>query len=143
MKKSIELVGVGTVLPLSKGTGLHIKKKLFHLDQLTDGSWRVTFTASLLPDGDDVLQGVSIAVKGKEAEASFQYNDGHDPLAMRITKLAPIVPRKDQPKDVPMPQMLHLEQMDDGNWRLLYSKSLVPDIKVLSQLKIQREPLSD
>jgi hypothetical protein len=137
MRRAIELVGVGTILELSRGTGLKIRKQLFHLDALDNGTWRLTFTTSLLPS-DGVLQGVSLDIQGKTGTAVLEYA-GYPPLEMRITRVAPITPKRNAAEEAVAPQMIHLDQADDGTWKLLYSKTLVPDISKLSRLHLIRE----
>jgi len=137
MKKAIELVGVGPVLSLSKGTGLHIRKKLIHLDELPDETWRMTFTGELLPAAE-VLLGISFDIQGRAGMAKIEY-EGHPPLEMRISRVAPIAPPP-MPEGGPrVPFMMHFDQGDDGTWKLLYSKALIPDISKLSRLQVVRE----
>lgn len=135
MRRAIELVGAGSVLELSRVTRLHIHKQLFHLDLLTDGTWRITFTGTLLPK-DHLLRGVALSVQGRAGTAHLEYED-LPALEMRIARVAPIA---SQPgKDLPAPQMLHLDQADDGTWKLLYSRNLIPDVSKLSRLQFIRE----
>jgi hypothetical protein len=49
--RRIKLDGLGTELELSKVTELKIKSsKLVHLDELYDGTWRITYSASVIED---------------------------------------------------------------------------------------------
>lgn len=137
MRRALELIGVGTVLELSRGTGLKIRKQLFHLDALDDGTWRLTFTTTLLPS-EGVLQGMSLDIQGKGGVATLEY-DGYPPLEMPITRVAPIVPKRNAAEEAVAPQMLHLDQAEDGTWKLLYSKALIPDITKLTRLQLIRE----
>jgi hypothetical protein len=36
-------------------------------------------------------------------------------------------------------QMLHLDQLPDGTWRLIYNEALIPDITKVNALRILRE----
>lgn len=137
MRRALELVGVGTVLELSRGTSLKIRKQLFHLDALGDGTWRLTYTSTLLP-APEVLQGVSLEVQGKTGRAVMEY-DGHPPLEIRISRVAAIPPPRNSADAAVAPQMMHLDQGDDGTWKLLYSKTLIPDISKLTRLQLIRE----
>lgn len=47
---SIELVGLGLKLKLSKATGVKLDKNMIHFDQLNDGSWRLIYNSNLIPD---------------------------------------------------------------------------------------------
>lgn len=35
--------------------------------------------------------------------------------------------------------MIHLDQLDDGTWRLIYNGNLIPDFTEVKSLKILRE----
>ncbi len=54
MERSIELEGLDKILRLSKVTELnfgHLKDKEFiFFEKLKDGTWRLTYTASTVPD---------------------------------------------------------------------------------------------
>lgn len=49
-KRTIALVGIGKELELSKATCVKTEKQMIHLDQLPDGTWRLIYSASLIPD---------------------------------------------------------------------------------------------
>jgi hypothetical protein len=36
-------------------------------------------------------------------------------------------------------QMIHLDKMDDGTWRLIYNSNLIPDFSEVKSFKIIRE----
>ena len=36
-------------------------------------------------------------------------------------------------------QMIHLDQLNDGTWRLIYNGNLIPDFSEVKSLKIIRE----
>jgi hypothetical protein len=36
-------------------------------------------------------------------------------------------------------QMIHLDQLDDGTWRLIYNGNLIPDFTKVKSFKIVRE----
>lgn len=36
-------------------------------------------------------------------------------------------------------QMVHLDQLDDGTWRLIYNSNLIPDFKEVIGFKVIRE----
>ena len=36
-------------------------------------------------------------------------------------------------------QMLHLDQLDDGTWRLIYNSNLIPDFAKVQALRMIRE----
>lgn len=50
MKRAIEIEGLGKELELSKVTSVRTTKEMIHLDQLSDGSWRLIYNSNLIPD---------------------------------------------------------------------------------------------
>lgn len=49
-KRSIELVGTGIILELSKATAVKTNQNMIHLDQLADGTWRLIYNGNMIPD---------------------------------------------------------------------------------------------
>jgi len=49
-KRSIEIVGINKTLEISKATAVRTDKQMIHLDQLEDGTWRLIYNATLIPD---------------------------------------------------------------------------------------------
>ena len=49
-KRFIEIEGTGQRLEISKFTTLKVAKKMLHLDELPDGTWRLMITEDLIPD---------------------------------------------------------------------------------------------
>lgn len=35
--------------------------------------------------------------------------------------------------------MIHLDQLDDGTWRLIYNGNMIPDFKIVESLRVIRE----
>ena len=50
VRRAIQLAGTDTVLELSKVTAVNTKNNMIHLDQLTDGTWRLIYNKNLIPD---------------------------------------------------------------------------------------------
>jgi len=50
MKRAIKLEGTDTILELSKATAVVTDKQMIHLDQLKDGTWRLIYSSTLIPD---------------------------------------------------------------------------------------------
>jgi hypothetical protein len=50
MKRAIVLDGTGIELPLSKATAVKTGKKMIHIDELPDGTWRLIYSQELIPD---------------------------------------------------------------------------------------------
>lgn len=50
-KRSIKLEGIGKELVLSKATAIKkVQRGMIHLDELPDGTWRLTYTEVTVPD---------------------------------------------------------------------------------------------
>lgn len=54
MKRSIVIDGIGTELILSKVTCLNVEKKMIELTELPDGTWRLIYSKSVIPEIKDV-----------------------------------------------------------------------------------------
>ncbi len=50
MKRAIKLEGLDQELVLSKATALKIDKRMIHLDELPDGTWRLIYNSNMIPD---------------------------------------------------------------------------------------------
>lgn len=50
MRRAIKLTGTDLVLELSKVTAIKTDKKMIHLDELPDGTWRLIFNGNMIPD---------------------------------------------------------------------------------------------
>ena len=48
VRRAIELEGLDIVLELSKATAIKGKKRMIHLDELDDGTWRLLFSKDLV-----------------------------------------------------------------------------------------------
>lgn len=54
MKRSIEIEGIGKVLELSKVVEIDTKIEMINLEKLGDGTWRLIYSKSVIPDIKDV-----------------------------------------------------------------------------------------
>ena len=54
MKRSILIEGLGIELPLKIVTAVRTDKKMIHLDELPDGSWRLIYNSKMIPEIQDV-----------------------------------------------------------------------------------------
>lgn len=54
MKRAIAIDGLGTELVLSKVTAIKVEKKMIELTELPDGTWRLLYSTSVIPDIKDV-----------------------------------------------------------------------------------------
>jgi len=50
MKRFIKINGIDKELELSKAVSVKTDKQMIHLDQLSDGSWRLIYNSKLIPD---------------------------------------------------------------------------------------------
>lgn len=124
-----------TVLELSKVTEVKIDKMLFHLDSLSDGTWRLCYSSAFTIDIKELN---SIAIN--TVEKTFytcnvkKVTDGRvmqtTSREMYKVKLIPV------DSDVPM---IHLEEDARGNWRLLYSKEYINKSSPWIELFIDRD----
>ena len=54
-RRAIEIEGIDQTLELSKVTGVRTDKNMIHLDQLSDGTWRLIYNSKMIPDFSKVL----------------------------------------------------------------------------------------
>jgi len=50
MKRAIKIEGTGEELILSKATAVKTSKRMIHLDELPDGTWRLIYNGNMIPD---------------------------------------------------------------------------------------------
>jgi hypothetical protein len=50
MRRAIRIEGTGIELELSKATAVRTQKRMIHLDELPDGTWRLIFNGEMIPD---------------------------------------------------------------------------------------------
>ena len=50
VKRSIKLIGTDIELKLSKVTAVRTSKNMIHLDELPDGTWRLIYNSTMIPD---------------------------------------------------------------------------------------------
>jgi hypothetical protein len=50
VKRFIKINGIDKELELSKAVSVKTNKQMIHLDQLSDGSWRLIYNSKLIPD---------------------------------------------------------------------------------------------
>lgn len=50
MRRAIKIEGLDIELELSKATAVRTDHNMIHLDQLTDGTWRLIFNGKMIPD---------------------------------------------------------------------------------------------
>lgn len=53
-RRAIEINGIDKVLELSKVTAIKTDKKMIELTELPDGTWRLIYSTSVIPDIKDV-----------------------------------------------------------------------------------------
>lgn len=50
VKRSIKINGTDIVLELSKATQINSSAEIIHLDKLPDGTWRLIYSGTTIPD---------------------------------------------------------------------------------------------
>ena len=50
MKRAVLIEGTGEELVLSKATAVRTNKRMIHLDELSDGTWRLIYNGEMIPD---------------------------------------------------------------------------------------------
>ena len=121
MRRAIALEGTDAVLELSRLTLVKIATKVIHLDQLDDGTWRLTYQHEVLPDAEKLI---ALVMKPGAVELQGLGTE------LKLAKAVPI------PGKAPM---MHFDETPNGTWRLIYSRDLIPDFAKLTALRVIRE----
>lgn len=50
MRRAIKIEGIDKELELSRAVRVKTTKSMIHFDQLKDGTWRLTYSANVIPD---------------------------------------------------------------------------------------------
>lgn len=50
VRRSIQIEGLDEELILSRVTAVRTDKKMIHLDELNDGTWRLIYNSNMIPD---------------------------------------------------------------------------------------------
>jgi hypothetical protein len=129
MRRAIELEGAGATLELSKVTTVSVKARMIHLDELPDGTWRLTYNRNMLPDFEPVSALKFANMAGKKLKDASVTLEGLG-LTLPVSKASGI--------EAPT-RTIQLDLMRDDTWRLIYSRDLVPDLSQLTALKVIRE----
>lgn len=119
--RAIEISGLDVTLRLSKVTSIKVAGKSFiHFDELDDGTWRMTYNSLHIRDTTKVQSfyfgGGKLQIDGV---------DGAEDISMVAIKTTA--------------RMIHLDQLKDGRWKLLYNKEQFPRMEKASGLAIIRE----
>ncbi len=131
--RAIRIKGVAKDLVLSKCTVLkfkHTNKRLFHLDELPDGTWRLTYSVQL-GDSQDLTAVVFNAPEsgiGKNKVAVPIEFTGWD-IELPFNKINRIK------RGI---GMIAMDEQNDGSWSLLFSEDM-PNFRNGFQLDIIRE----
>lgn len=121
------------VLTISKGSAVKIKAQFLHLDELPDGTWRITYSSLMIPD---FMKLKSLDFLGLEKGLSKQLHDvtifWHG-LGI-VTPLIKVIPTTSEHR------MIHLDRDTRTDaWKMIYSKDLIPDPTILLRFAIHRK----
>lgn len=129
MRRAIEIIGTGEALELSVAISPQIKKRLLYLEETLDGSYRLVYNGNMIPDFSKVTQLTFSNMGGKKLTDATVTIEGIG-LVLPLAKASAI--------DTPL-KAIQLEEMKDGTWLMLYSRALIPDLAMLSALRVIRE----
>jgi hypothetical protein len=118
--KAIELKGLQAVLELSKITSVRVSKRFIHLDELEDGSWRLTYNPNQIPDLE-LLQGITLE-KGRCVLEGIEQQLDLKVVAINTTM-----------------NLIHFDEGNNGKWKLLYNSERFPEFGKLTCLEVIRE----
>lgn len=119
MKQAISLEGTGVILELSKITSVKLKQRMIHLDELADGTWRLTYNHVQIPDYTRVT-GIRISNGKFEIEGVDQQFDVKV-IAVKTTQ-----------------NMIHFDEFHNGQWKLMYNKEKFPNFAAIERMAVIR-----
>lgn len=137
MKRVMTLEGMEQPVQLvfSKYATPHIHTPILDFDELPDKTWRLTCSNGLFKNFSDI--------------ASFQFKGLSNLLDKPHHKLGALmsIEGTDQvweiqtliPVDHPTVRMLGFTRLRTGKWKMVYSKSLLPDITQLTGMSMLRQ----
>lgn len=135
MKVKFTIDGTGQEFQISRYTVVDVRKDIFHLDELADGTWRLTVSKSMIDPKESIVR--RLVIRGLE---------NGKPRHMRglsahpsWTKFAFEIKRIN---GIPSPngRCLQFESnIDNNTWRILYSNELIPDLSKFTGVTITKE----
>lgn len=143
VKRSIQITGAGLTLEITKAAVLHLSRPFFHLDELEDGTWRMTYSSALI-EGDNKLDFISFDhlndPSKKSAQPMFMYlklldgKNKHLPIRQLRLKKCHGVPRE------VLPRFIHIDgNVKNEDWKLIYSNNLILDLPSVKGFLMVRE----
>jgi hypothetical protein len=136
MKRLIQLEDIAdTILDtllISKATGLKINAKMFHLDELDDGTWRIQYNGIMIPDMPKLksleFDGLEISKKPLENGKVIWHGLG---ITSKITKVTAVRGKH---------RYIHLDHDQAADtYRMLYHDGLIKDISAFKGLNFLRQ----
>lgn len=120
-RRAIELKGSDITLELSKVTSLKIDRRMIHLDELSDGTWRLTYNSFQFPDLSR-LQALKI-----EAGKLIAVGCG-----IELEMLKPVAVKTDV-------KMIHMDELPNGKWKLIYNAQHIQNFAEVQEFHFIRE----
>lgn len=131
MKREFELVGTGVILPISRGTLLDVTRRFLHMDELDDGTWRITVSKSLSETITAIEEIRIVDATNPRSVLEFIGVPWRAPV-QQIVSLGSAPGRKG---------MIHFDDNGKGMWKvLMYVPSIAPSVLgKVDVFKINRE----
>jgi hypothetical protein len=118
--RTVKLEGIDATFELSIVTGVKVRQKFIHFDELKDGTWRLTVNSTHIPDLR-ALGGLRISKNELEFEGLGQ--------SVKL-KVAAIRTSKN---------FIRFDEQRDGTWKVMYNNDNYPNFASLTGIRFVRE----
>lgn len=125
MNRYVKVEGTNLKFEVAKIVPLRSEMVCIHFEELPNGKWRILYNAEHIPDFDKIEafqikrdgDKRSIVLKGIEIE-----------LELSIVTAIHV-----------RPNLMHLDKLPDGTWRMIYNTYNIPDLTKVTQLTMIKE----
>lgn len=125
MNRTLEIGGLGTIAKLSRVVAIPTDRNLIHFEHLPNGTWRILHTQSTFPNLSQVTEFKVI----RDGDQRYIELVGLDTRLELISSTCVNVRHG----------YIHLDEITEGYWRLVYSSALIPDFTKVTSLIIHSE----
>lgn len=125
MNRYMKVEGTEHTFEVVKLVPIHSEMVSIHFEELPNGKWRILYNAEFLPNFDEIeafqikrtVETRSIVLKGIDVELKLSIV-----TAVRVR-----------------PNLLHLDKLQDGTWRMTYNVNTIPDFTKVTSLTMVHE----
>lgn len=125
MNLFVDVVGTDLKFEVVKTIPIRSEMVSIHFDQLSNGKWQILYNAEYLPNFNQIE---AFVVK-REGDSRFIVLKGID-IELELSTSTAVRVR---------PNLMHLDKLWDGTWRLTYNALMIPDFTKVIELTMTKE----